>query len=299
MSLDAPLLGVRREGVSGGLLAPLRVAGGVLGIGLTAMATWMATKGTAVLDGVRSSKTLHDRDGYLSPSGLPGPLQMIMPGRLTTACLFTYLVDTDQDPTFNQGAVSSETAYLYGARHTFLDRLAVPTGSSADVIKGRLQCWQPMVFASKLHDMEAFWGYGEKWSTIDRGVAQLVDSHGQAKAGYWFFEGSGGVSSGGAYEGPRNQRAQDAQSASGAGQHSLRGALLGMGNPLLDMSADVPLSFLKKYDVKPREAMLATEKQMPLYKELEDMHDVSYIAGGATQNSIRVAQWMLGRDERP
>ena len=33
---------------------------------------------------------------------------------------------------------------------------------------------------------------------------------------------------------------------------------------------------------------------MPIYKELSDMPGVQYIAGGATQNSIRVAQWMLG-----
>merc|ERR1719326_1872841 len=32
---------------------------------------------------------------------------------------------------------------------------------------------------------------------------------------------------------------------------------------------------------------------MPLYAELAAKPDVKYIAGGATQNSIRVAQWML------
>merc|ERR1712032_1457521 len=38
---------------------------------------------------------------------------------------------------------------------------------------------------------------------------------------------------------------------------------------------------------------LAEEKHMPLYGELSAKPDVKYIAGGATQNSIRVAQWML------
>ena len=33
---------------------------------------------------------------------------------------------------------------------------------------------------------------------------------------------------------------------------------------------------------------------MPIYSELSAMDGVQYIAGGATQNSIRVAQWMLG-----
>jgi len=39
-------------------------------------------------------------------------------------------------------------------------------------------------------------------------------------------------------------------------------------------------------------AVLAEEKHLPLYKELVDSYKVQYIAGGATQNAIRVAQWM-------
>lgn len=43
-------------------------------------------------------------------------------------------------------------------------------------------------------------------------------------------------------------------------------------------------------------AILAEERHLPLYKELvEDHADVEYIAGGATQNSMRVAQWISGR----
>lgn len=68
---------------------------------------------------------------------------------------------------------------------------------------------------------------------------------------------------------------------------------MGMGNPLLDISAEVGQDVLDKYDVKLDSAILAEEKHQPLYKELVDNYDVSYIAGGATQNAIRVAQWML------
>jgi adenosine kinase len=69
--------------------------------------------------------------------------------------------------------------------------------------------------------------------------------------------------------------------------------LLGMGNPLLDISANVGQDIFTKYAVLPGNAILAEEKHQPLYKELVDNFDVEYIAGGATQNSIRVAQWML------
>eukprot|EP00522_Entomoneis_paludosa_P011289 CAMPEP_0172447634 /NCGR_PEP_ID=MMETSP1065-20121228/6910_1 /TAXON_ID=265537 /ORGANISM="Amphiprora paludosa, Strain CCMP125" /LENGTH=347 /DNA_ID=CAMNT_0013198991 /DNA_START=42 /DNA_END=1085 /DNA_ORIENTATION=- len=76
------------------------------------------------------------------------------------------------------------------------------------------------------------------------------------------------------------------------------GKLMGMGNPLLDISANVGQDVLDKYDVKLDSAILAEEKHQPLYKELVEKYPVQYIAGGATQNSIRVAQWMLNKYEK-
>ncbi|KAM7468189.1 hypothetical protein LguiB_015751 [Lonicera macranthoides] len=71
------------------------------------------------------------------------------------------------------------------------------------------------------------------------------------------------------------------------------GILMGMGNPLLDISAVVDQEFLDKYDIKLNNAILAEEKHLPMYDEMASKYNVEYIAGGATQNSIRVAQWML------
>jgi adenosine kinase len=72
-----------------------------------------------------------------------------------------------------------------------------------------------------------------------------------------------------------------------------KGVLMGMGNPLLDISAEVGQEMLDKYELKLDSAILAEEKHLPIYKELIDEHNAGFIAGGATQNSIRVAQWML------
>lgn len=52
-------------------------------------------------------------------------------------------------------------------------------------------------------------------------------------------------------------------------------ALVGMGNPLLDISAEVPDSVLAKYGLEPNNAILAEEKHMPLYKELVDNYEVN------------------------
>jgi adenosine kinase len=75
----------------------------------------------------------------------------------------------------------------------------------------------------------------------------------------------------------------------------MEGVILGVGNPLLDISAPVPKSLLDKYGVELNNAVLAEEKHLPVYEELVREHEVEYIAGGATQNSIRVAQWILQR----
>lgn len=74
---------------------------------------------------------------------------------------------------------------------------------------------------------------------------------------------------------------------------SFEGVFLGMGNPLLDISANVDQAFLDKYGLTMNNAILAEEKHMPIFKDMIDNLKVEYIAGGATQNTVRVTQWML------
>ncbi|XP_065157368.1 adenosine kinase-like isoform X2 [Atheta coriaria] len=71
--------------------------------------------------------------------------------------------------------------------------------------------------------------------------------------------------------------------------------LLGIGNPLLDISASVDEAYLERYDMKANDAILADEKHMPIYKEIVEKYNADYIAGGSVQNSLRVAQWILDK----
>jgi len=73
--------------------------------------------------------------------------------------------------------------------------------------------------------------------------------------------------------------------------------ILGICNPLLDISADVNHAFLEKYGLLANNAILADSKHVPLYADLVDTHNVHYTAGGSGQNTIRAAQWMLGGKE--
>ena len=102
----------------------------------------------------------------------------------------------------------------------------------------------------------------------------------------------------------------------------MEGVLLGMGNPLVDISAQVPMEFLAKYDchlnngtyirrclhISSYLAILAEEKHANIFKDMEQNFPVQYIAGGATQNVchpsypsvilililIRVFEWLNG-----
>lgn len=57
---------------------------------------------------------------------------------------------------------------------------------------------------------------------------------------------------------------------------SLKGALLGIGNPLLDISADVSQDILDKYELKMNNAILCEEKHKPIYDELVKNYQVPY-----------------------
>ncbi|KAA8899273.1 hypothetical protein TRICI_006361 [Trichomonascus ciferrii] len=72
--------------------------------------------------------------------------------------------------------------------------------------------------------------------------------------------------------------------------------LLVLGNPLLDLQAEVTEDYLKKYDLKADDAILVEEKHMPIFDEVVKMDNVHVLAGGAAQNGARGAQYILPKD---
>lgn len=75
-------------------------------------------------------------------------------------------------------------------------------------------------------------------------------------------------------------------------------SLFGMGNPLLDICAVVDKDFLDRYGLKPNDQILAEEKHKVLFDELVKRSKVEYHAGGSTQNSVKVAQWMIQKPHK-
>lgn len=69
--------------------------------------------------------------------------------------------------------------------------------------------------------------------------------------------------------------------------------LVCLGNPLLDLQVEVDAEYLKKYDLKENDAILAEEKHLPIFNEIIDKEGLVKIAGGAAQNAARGAQYIL------
>lgn len=69
--------------------------------------------------------------------------------------------------------------------------------------------------------------------------------------------------------------------------------LLGIGNPLLDISATVEPEYLTKHSLIADNAILAEEKHRSIFTDLQEKYKPDYIAGGSVQNSLRVCQWII------
>jgi len=72
------------------------------------------------------------------------------------------------------------------------------------------------------------------------------------------------------------------------------GILFAIGNPLLDISTEADPEFLQKYGLEANNAILAEDKHKSMYADMVEKYKVDYVPGGATQNTIRVAQWLIG-----
>jgi len=66
-----------------------------------------------------------------------------------------------------------------------------------------------------------------------------------------------------------------------------------LGNPLLDMQATVTREYVDHYECVYANAMLAGEKQLPIYDDLMKNYKIMYLPGGSEQNTARVFTWML------
>lgn len=82
-----------------------------------------------------------------------------------------------------------------------------------------------------------------------------------------------------------------------SGDGATKPSILGLCNPLLDITAYVEQETLTKYNLKANDAILAGEEHKNLCKELVEKYPVEYTAGGSAQNVMRVAAGILKRQQ--
>jgi len=72
------------------------------------------------------------------------------------------------------------------------------------------------------------------------------------------------------------------------------GALVAIGNPLLDACVKVEPEFVAKWRLDLNSQINATDDHMSLFAEVARLNSVEYVPGGCALNTLRVARWMLG-----
>jgi adenosine kinase len=64
--------------------------------------------------------------------------------------------------------------------------------------------------------------------------------------------------------------------------------IIGLGNPIVDISATSDEETLKKYGLEFGRTVFTNDENVGFYDVLEAQSDVTYIPGGSVTNSIRI-----------
>ena len=75
-------------------------------------------------------------------------------------------------------------------------------------------------------------------------------------------------------------------------------SLIALGNPIVDISAEIDKASLDKYHLRWGETVFADQNNVGFFQELENMAQVTYIPGGSIQNTLRVTAWCLFMDPK-
>lgn len=71
---------------------------------------------------------------------------------------------------------------------------------------------------------------------------------------------------------------------------NIKGGIIGLGNPILDISNDTTNDSLNKYGLAFGQTIFANDSNVGFFDELEKAPNCSYIPGGSVTNSIRVTK---------
>eukprot|EP00457_Paulinella_chromatophora_P002503 gb/GEZN01002508.1/.p1 GENE.gb/GEZN01002508.1/~~gb/GEZN01002508.1/.p1 ORF type:complete len:784 (+),score=97.76 gb/GEZN01002508.1/:29-2380(+) len=188
------------------LINPARAVGLVL----TCLVTWSGLSRLAPLllpssaEGRgRTSKAKIPWKPFLPTQGVeevliaPGPIgPAAVASTLHIFCYFSYGPLREQEEQEQQVALSRiwQEGWVYGASLLPNSTLAVPTGQTVDILKGRLACWTPLAFPVQLSAYDKRRNYlpdHPQRGSLRRGIVQVVKKDGSSASALWHYkEGS-------------------------------------------------------------------------------------------------------------
>ena len=80
--------------------------------------------------------------------------------------------------------------------------------------------------------------------------------------------------------------------------HPRFNSIIAIGNPIVDISAEIEKEILPRYKLVFGGTFFADENNMGFFDELESKSQVTYIPGGSIQNTLRVTNWCLNMEEQ-
>ena len=75
-------------------------------------------------------------------------------------------------------------------------------------------------------------------------------------------------------------------------------SIIAIGNPIVDISAEIDKDSIQKYRLRWGETIFADKSNVGFFDELENKPRVTYIPGGSIQNSLRVCSWCLNMEPK-
>ena len=76
----------------------------------------------------------------------------------------------------------------------------------------------------------------------------------------------------------------------GNGKRLMR--IVGLGNPLLDVSASVAFNFFEEHNIQPNGACIYQPEHEGVFQFLRDCREATKVPGGSCLNTLRVVQWL-------
>lgn len=74
-------------------------------------------------------------------------------------------------------------------------------------------------------------------------------------------------------------------------------SVLGIGDPIVDISSEIEEKSIINYGLEWGRTVMADEKSIGIFNEIERSEKISYIPGGSVQNTMRVISWCLEQNQ--